>query len=118
MDCLLRLPTLKLALNTSYVKEENTKSYFYAEYKFDEVFNDETIELFKSLCECIEKIVLEPIFKLEVKNNNMLIKIICSNNSKNINLDICVENIFGRFKKIEKPLNLGIGLKYLNDIYL
>jgi hypothetical protein len=49
MDCLLRLPTLKLALNTSYVKEENTKSYFYAEYKFDEVFNDETIELFKSL---------------------------------------------------------------------
>ena len=74
------------------------------------------IELFKSVCECIEKIVTEPIFKLQVKNDKMTIKIICSNNSKNINLDICIENIFGRFKKIETPINLGIGLKYFNDI--
>jgi hypothetical protein len=74
------------------------------------------IELFKSICECIEKIITEPIFKLEVKDNNMTIKIICSNNSKNINFDICIENIFGRFKKLDKPINIGIGLKYLNDI--
>jgi hypothetical protein len=49
MDCLLKLPNLKLELNASYVKEESNNSYFYAEYKFDEVFNDNTIELFKSL---------------------------------------------------------------------
>jgi len=74
------------------------------------------IELFKSICESIEKIILEPIFNFYVKDNKMTIKIICSNNSKNINFVICIENIFGRFKNLEKPINLGIGLKYLNDI--
>lgn len=74
------------------------------------------IELFKSLCECIEKIIAEPIFKLESVDDKFTIKIICDNNSKNIILNIEVENIFDRFKKLDKPVNLGIGLKYLNDI--
>ena len=74
------------------------------------------IELFKSLCECIEKIITEPIFKLETIDDKFSIKIICANNSKNINLNVCMENIFNRYKKLDKPVNLGIGLKYLNDI--
>lgn len=74
------------------------------------------IELFKSLCECIEKIITEPIFKLESVDDKFTIKIICGNNSKNIILNIEVRNIFDRYKKLDKPVNLGIGLKYLNDI--
>lgn len=79
-------------------------------------FEIDDIELFKLLCECIEKIITEPIFKLESVDNKFIIKIICANNSKNLNLDIVVENIFDRFKILDKPINLGIGLKYLNDI--
>ena len=74
------------------------------------------IELFKSICECIEKIISDPLFKFCVKDDKLTIKIVCSNNSKNINLRISIENIFGRFKNLEKNINLGIGLKYLNDI--
>jgi hypothetical protein len=74
------------------------------------------IELFKILCECIEKIVSEPIFKLDTGDEKMKINIFCSNNSKNINLDVNILNIFGRYKKLEKTINLGIELKYLNDI--
>lgn len=76
----------------------------------------EKIELFKSLCECIEKIITDVIFRLETKDNKMSIKIICTNNSKNINLDVCIENIFDRYKQLDKIMNLGICLKYLNDI--
>ena len=79
-------------------------------------FEIDKIELFKSLCECIEKIITEPIFKLETVDDKFTIKIICANNSKNINLNIRIENIFDRFKKLDKTVNLGIGLKYLNDI--
>lgn len=74
------------------------------------------IELFKNLCECIEKIVPEPIFKFNTANDLMEIKIICSAGSKNINIGIQIINIFGRYKKLDKMINLGIGLKYLNDI--
>jgi hypothetical protein len=74
------------------------------------------IVLFKSLCESIEKIVSEPIFKLESKNNKLIIKIVCINNSKNIMLDINIENIFDRYKHLDMPINLGISLEYLNDI--
>ena len=76
----------------------------------------EKIELFKLLSECIEKLISEPIFSFQMINNNLTMKIICSNNSKNINLDVNIKNIFGRYKKIDNPINLGIGLKYLNDI--
>ena len=49
MDCLFNLPNLKLGLSTSYVKEYSTEPYFYAEYKFDKVFDESTIDLFKSM---------------------------------------------------------------------
>lgn len=74
------------------------------------------IELFKNLCECVEKVVSEPIFKLTTKDDMMEISIICSSNSKNLNGIIKITNIFGRYKKLINPINLGIGLKYLNDI--
>jgi hypothetical protein len=74
------------------------------------------IELFKNLCECIEKIVPEPIFKFNTTDDLMEIKIICSSGSKNINIGIQITNIFGRYKKLDKIINLGIGLKHLNDI--
>lgn len=76
----------------------------------------EKIELFKNVLECVEKIVLEPIFKLCSDNGEMKINIFCSSNSKNMNLDINLKNIFGRYKNLLKPIDLGIGLKYLNDI--
>lgn len=74
------------------------------------------IELFKNLCECVEKIISEPIFKLSTKDDMMEINIICSSNSKNINGNIRITNIFGRYKKLINSINLGIGLKHLNDI--
>ena len=74
------------------------------------------IELFKNLCECVEKIVSEPIFKLTTKDDIMEISIICSSKSKNLNGNIIITNIFGRYKKLINPINLGIGLKHLNDI--
>ena len=49
IDCLTRLPNLRLGLNPTYVKEKNDKKYFYAEYKFEHVFGNETIELFNNL---------------------------------------------------------------------
>lgn len=76
----------------------------------------EKIELFKNICECIEKIVSEPIFKINTINEEMEIKIVCCSNSKNINLNINVKNIFGRYKQLENIINLGIGLKNLNEI--
>ena len=74
------------------------------------------IELFKNLCECIEKIITEPIFKLTTKDDEMEINIIFTSNSKNINGNIRIRNIFGRYKKLTNQINLGIGLKHLNDI--
>lgn len=74
------------------------------------------IELFKSLCECIEKIISEPIFKIECNNNQLKMKIECTNNSKNLMMDITIENIYERFKNLEKSINIGLSLKYLNDI--
>lgn len=74
------------------------------------------IELFKNLCECVEKIVSEPIFIIDTKDNIMKINILCYSNSKNIYLNIELTNIFGRYKKLENHVDLGISLKNFNDI--
>lgn len=76
----------------------------------------EKIELFKLICECVEKVVQEPIIKLYTFDEKMKIKIRCSRSSKNINFDIEISNIFGRFKKLDKIESIGINLKNLNDI--
>lgn len=74
------------------------------------------IDLFKNLCDCVEKVIPETLFKFDTKDDVMEISIISGSNSRNINSDIKITNIFGRYKKLKNPLNLGIGLKYFNDI--
>lgn len=76
----------------------------------------EKIDLFKSICECLEKIVSEPIIKLDTRDEFMKILIRCASNSKNINVQIEITNIFNRFKKLENIESIGINLKHLNDI--
>ena len=74
------------------------------------------INIFKIICECVEKIVSETIFKFECINDDLNIVIKCSNNSKNIFLETKIINIFEGFKKIDKSIELGIDLDKLNDI--
>jgi len=49
IDCIVKLPNLKLELNLNYVKEENKQHYFYAEYKFEDIFSEQTVKLFNNL---------------------------------------------------------------------
>ena len=75
------------------------------------------IELFKLLCECTEKIISEPIWIIDcVEDKNPSILVSCNNNSKNINMEYKIKNIFSQYKQLDKPIELGINLDKLNDI--
>lgn len=73
-------------------------------------------ELFRNMCDCVSKVVSEPVFTLECVQDDMVIKINCSNSSKNIFMDLKLTNIFERFKSIDKAVELGIQLDNLCDV--
>jgi hypothetical protein len=75
------------------------------------------IEIFKLLCECTEKITSEPLWTIDFpQNKNPSIHVTCNNNSKNINIDYVIKNIFSQYKNLDKQVELGIDLDKLNDI--
>jgi hypothetical protein len=75
------------------------------------------IELFKLLCECTEKIISEPLWTINcIEQTNPSIQVSCSNNSKNINIEYKIKNIFSQYKQLDKPIELGINLDKLNDV--
>lgn len=49
IDCLVHLPRLELGLNPNFKLPQNNISYYCCEYKFDDVFDINTIEIFKNL---------------------------------------------------------------------
>lgn len=76
------------------------------------------VYLFKLLCECTEKIINEPIWKIGMdKNSNIYIHMLCNNTSKNINVEYKIKNIFSSNSTLMNGIiELGINLDKLNDV--
>ena len=49
IDCLVHLPKLNLKISPTYVKADNLVPYYCVEYKFEDVFSTETVDLFKNI---------------------------------------------------------------------
>ena len=74
------------------------------------------IDILKSICESIEKLTTYPIFKISCIDDLLYIEISCTNSSKTIMFNTKIKNIFGKFKKITKSIELGINLDYFNTL--